>query len=122
MPQKRVSTQSGLPAGGLGGGRKTDLKSRVTCVGCGQSRRLTFHHLIPKKLHRRPHFRRHYSKADLNQGVMMCRPCHVGVHRLFDEMTLAKSMNTAAALLNDLRLQKHFAWVAKLRIKAEGLR
>ena len=122
MPQKRISSQDALPAGGLLSASKTDLKARVTCVGCGQFRRLTFHHLIPKKLHRRPHFRRHYSKADLNQGVMMCRPCHVGVHRLFDEMTLAKSMNTAAALLNDPRLQKHFAWVAKLRIKAEGLR
>ena len=44
------------------------------------------------------------------------------VHRLFDEMTLAKSLNTAATLLNDPRLQKHFAWVAKLRIKAEGRR
>ena len=122
MPQKRVSTQAGLPAEALLSASKTDLKAHVTCVGCGQSRRLTFHHLIPKKLHRRPHYKRHYSKAELNQGVMMCRPCHAGVHRLFDEMTLAKSLNTAATLLNDPRLQKHFAWVAKLRIKAEGRR
>jgi len=122
MPQKRVSMQAGLPAEGLLSASKTDLKAHVTCVGCGQSRRLTFHHLIPKKLHRRPHYKRHYSKAELNQGVMMCRPCHAGVHRLFDEMTLAKSLKTAATLLNDPRLQKHFAWVAKLRIKAEGRR
>jgi len=51
---------------------------------------------------------------------MLCRPCHAGVHRLFDEMMLAKSLNTAASLLAEPRLQKHFAWVAKLRIKAEG--
>lgn len=120
MSEKSISTQDGLSQGSLRGASRTDLKSRQTCVGCGQSRRLTFHHLIPKKLHRRQHFKRHFTKADLNRGVMLCRPCHAGVHRLFDEMWLAKSLNTAASLLAEPRLQKHFAWVAKLRIKAEG--
>ncbi len=120
MSEKSVSTQDGLPEGSPQGARKTDLKSHSTCLGCGQPRRLTFHHLIPKKLHRRQRFKRRFSKRHLNEGVMMCRPCHAGVHRLFDEMTLGQSLNTVPALLAEPRLQKHFAWVAKLRIKAES--
>jgi hypothetical protein len=48
---------------------------------------------------------------------MICQPCHEGIHRLFDEMTLAKRLNSLPALLEEPALQKHFGYTAKLRLK-----
>lgn len=95
-------------------------RTKNLCAGCCQPRQLTFHHLIPKKLHRRTHFRRRYSKAQLNVGIEVCRDCHKGIHRLYDEMTLAKQFGSPEQLLGDPALQKHFAWVSKLRISPLG--
>ena len=46
---------------------------------------------------------------------MICRRCHTGIHRCYDEMTLGKSLNSLEALKNDVQLQTHFAWVARQR-------
>lgn len=84
-----------------------------TCPLCQRVVPLTFHHLIPKKLHRRPRFQKHYSKADLNQGVWICRLCHNGIHDHYDEMTLGKEFSTLAQLQADPNIQRHAQWVAK---------
>ena len=83
------------------------------CLCCGRFTLLTFHHLIPKKLHRRAFFRKNFDKEALNSGLNICRLCHDGIHDLYDEMQLAKNYPSAQALLADEALQKHFAWVAK---------
>lgn len=85
------------------------------CVLCKRETYLTFHHLIPRKLHRRPFFKKHYSKIALNQGIAVCRACHSGIHRLYDEMHLAKHLNTLTNLENDTALMQHVAWVARQR-------
>jgi len=79
---------------------------------------LTFHHLIPKKMHRRAWFKRHYSREQLNEGIMVCRLCHRGIHKRYDEMTLGKRFNTLATLLDDPSLVQHFSWVSKQREQA----
>jgi predicted HNH restriction endonuclease len=66
-------------------------------------------------VHRRAHFKRHYKKADLQHGVLVCRSCHRGIHREYDEMTLARQFNTLTALMGDETLSRHFEWVAKQR-------
>lgn len=76
---------------------------------------LTFHHLIPKKVHRRARFKKHFDKSDLQVGIAVCRLCHRGIHRQYDEMTLATRFNTAEALLADETLSRHFEWVGKQR-------
>ena len=83
------------------------------CQLCQRLVPLTFHHLIPRKVHRRTYFRKHYDKAGLNTGIWVCRRCHKGIHRLYDEMTLAKQFSNLDALKNDPTMQKHIAWVAK---------
>lgn len=83
------------------------------CPLCGRETALTFHHLIPRKLHRRDYFRKNFDKATLNQGIAICRMCHNGIHRLYDEMTLAKRFASLAGLREDEALARHFAWVAK---------
>ena len=90
-------------------------ESATQCPLCRRPGPLTFHHLIPKKLHRRKRFRKRYSRDELAQGVHICRLCHNGVHRLFDEMTLGQEMNTLQRLQENEALQKHVRWVSKQR-------
>ncbi|MGA1758102.1 MAG: hypothetical protein ACO391_10180, partial [Pseudomonadales bacterium] len=90
------------------------------CATCKQVRALTFHHLIPKKLHRRRHFKRTFNKHLLAEGIYICRPCHDGIHRLFDEMTIAKHYASLSALLEDPALNRHFSWVAKQKVVMGG--
>ena len=89
------------------------------CPLCLRKSSLTFHHLIPKKLHRRDHFKKHYSKQELNKGINICRKCHSGIHNFYDEMILAKELNSLELIQSDGVLSRHFKWVGKQRIKSE---
>jgi ribosomal protein L37AE/L43A len=86
------------------------------CPLCGRNTALTFHHLIPKKMHRRSYFQKIYKRQQLATGIYICRQCHNGIHLLFDEMTLGKHFNTLENLLLDEALQKHCRWVARQRL------
>ncbi|MDG1065161.1 MAG: hypothetical protein P8O91_03000 [Luminiphilus sp.] len=44
---------------------------------------------------------------------MVCVQCHKGIHRRFDELTLARTYNTLAKLQEDPELTRHFRWVSK---------
>jgi len=76
---------------------------------------LTAHHLIPRKLHRRKHFRKHFSKSELQATLLICRDCHSGLHKLYDEMQLGKHLNTIDKLKGDALVKKHIDWVARQR-------
>jgi len=83
------------------------------CLLCGRSTLLTFHHLIPRKMHRRAWFQKHFRREELASGIFICALCHKGIHKTYDEMTLGKQFNSPARLLQDETLQRHFAWVAR---------
>ncbi len=83
------------------------------CELCQRQLALTYHHLIPRKMHRRTYFRKNFDKAELAKGIWICRKCHNGVHRLYDEMTLAKKFHRLDLLLADEAIKKHVQWVAK---------
>ncbi len=89
--------------------------SMLPCACCGRLVSLTFHHLIPRKMHRRKGFRKRFSKVELNAGVHICRKCHKGVHATYDEITLATRFDTLDKLLGDEALAAHFRWVSKQR-------
>ena len=89
--------------------------SILPCACCGRVVSLTFHHLIPRKMHRRKGFRKRFSKIELNAGVHICRKCHKGVHATYDEITLATRFDTLDKLLSDEALAAHFRWVSKQR-------
>ena len=89
------------------------------CPCCKRKTRLTYHHLIPKKMHRRQYFKKHYTKAERQEGVHVCRQCHSGIHRFYDEMTLAKNLCTLPLLLADEQLASFFSWVSKQRVKVD---
>jgi hypothetical protein len=86
------------------------------CALCGAERELTFHHLIPQKLHRRPRFRRRHTRAELDAGILVCRLCHRGLHALHDEMTLGTRLASREALLADEAVARHVAWSARQRV------
>jgi len=86
------------------------------CCCCERETALTFHHLIPRKVHRRAHFKKHYSKEQLQSGIMICRTCHSGIHKRFDEMSLAKEFSSLAELKRNKELIRFFDWVAKQKI------
>lgn len=83
------------------------------CALCGRTCNLTFHHLIPRKLHRRVAFRKNFSREELNRGIDVCRLCHDAIHDFYDEMTLARSFPGLEALRRDPRLARHFEWAAR---------
>lgn len=89
------------------------------CALCGRTAPLSFHHLIPRKVHRRPRFRSDYSRETLAAGIEVCGLCHRAIHRFHDEMTLATRLNTLDALKDDPQLSRHAAWAARQRIRAD---
>ncbi len=86
---------------------------QIHCVLCQRETALTFHHLIPRKLHRRNRFAKKYSREELNEGLMLCRRCHRGLHKLYSEMELGSRLNTEVALREDPAIARHVAWVAR---------
>lgn len=86
------------------------------CPCCERKTKLTFHHLIPRQMHRRKFFRKQFDKVHLNSGVMICRQCHDGIHRFYSPMVLAKELNTLDKLKQDPQLATYFNWVSKQRI------
>lgn len=86
------------------------------CALCGRRVALSFHHLIPRKNHRKPWYRRHFTIEEMRRrGIWLCRECHSAVHRFFDEQTLGRRLNTLAALAAEPAIQRHVAWARKLR-------
>jgi len=87
------------------------------CQTCNRNTYLTFHHLIPRKVHRRAHFRKNYSKQQLQAGIDLCRQCHSGIHKRFTEMELAKNLYTYELLSANEQLKEFFNWVSKQRLR-----
>lgn len=90
------------------------------CELCGRGNvKLTFHHLIPKKAHRRRRFQLRHSKEELRRrGLRICRLCHNGIHDIIsNEIELAESYTTKELLLAHEGIARHVAWVAKQKVR-----
>lgn len=86
----------------------------AVCELCGRDKPLTFHHLIPRAMHRKPRFRKHYDKQELRtRGIDICGLCHRGIHDLLSENELAAEYNTTELLLAHEGLRRHIGWVRK---------
>ena len=84
------------------------------CELCEREQPLTFHHLIPKKNHRKSYFKRRYSKEELvNRGLWLCRLCHRHLHKTFDEKELGRQLNTRRTLLERPEVQTFLAWARR---------
>lgn len=91
-------------------------QQQTHCELCCRRQPLTFHHLIPRKNHRKGYFQRHFSKDELSRrGLMLCRLCHRHLHRLYDEGELGRRLNTKEAILAEPEMQRFLAWAKKQR-------
>ncbi len=98
--------------------RTRTRRGRVGCCPfCARELPLTFHHLIPKKLHRRTRFRKQYSREQLNRGIDICRQCHDGIHDRYDEMTLYRDYDAPEKLAADPALARYFEWVSRQKAR-----
>lgn len=85
-----------------------------SCELCHRVQPLTFHHLIPRRNHRRRAFQTRYGKDDLaHRGLWLCRLCHRMLHTTFSEKTLGLELNTREALLARQEVQAFLAWARK---------
>ncbi len=86
----------------------------TTCDLCGRDKPLTFHHLIPKALHRRRRYQKRHTKAEMRScGIDICRQCHDGIHDLVSKQELADNFRSKEALLGHPAVARHVAWVKK---------
>ena len=87
------------------------------CALCLRRHHLTFHHLIPRKAHRRKAFRKRYTRETLQQGINICRPCHSAIHKFYDELWLARNLSTLDKLRDDPLIARHIKWQSKQNLK-----
>jgi len=97
----------------------TDLP---TCPMCERRRRLTFHHLIPRAVHRRRWARAKYTRERLNAGVDICRDCHSAIHRFFSETELARHYNSVEALREHPQMASFLRWIRRYKGARAGTR
>lgn len=85
-----------------------------TCDFCERERPLTFHHLVPKKVHKKSILLKKFTKEDMQtMGLMLCSDCHKTIHRHIDHIDLGKFYHTKEALLGHPEIGKFVKWVAK---------
>ena len=79
---------------------------------CQRDKKLTFHHLIPKKNHKIKHIQKRFLSFDLNTyGIMTCIDCHKMIHKLIPHKLLALEYNSKEKLINHPELEKFIIWV-----------
>lgn len=85
------------------------------CELCDREVRLTFHHLIPRRVHKRTRFIRQHGKEQMRStGIWLCTLCHSGIHTIIpNERVLAESYNTKDLLLSHEGIARHIAWARK---------
>lgn len=72
------------------------------------------HHLIPRACHRKPWFKKRFSREQMHVTIEVCGECHAAIHDLIpDERELGHSYHTVAELLTHPGIQKHLVWVRK---------
>eukprot|EP01083_Nonionella_stella_P082806 228698_1 len=92
-----------------------------SCEMCDRRMPLTRHHLIPQKLHKRYTKILGCSRQDLQiRCALICRPCHSGLHSLYDHSTLAESYNTVEKILEDPSCQRFISYFRKQKVTSHS--
>ncbi len=87
---------------------------QITCTLCERERPLTFHHLVPKKVHKKSILLKKFTKEEMQtMGLMLCTDCHKAIHRHIDHIELGRFYHSKEALLEHPEVAKFVKWVAK---------
>ena len=87
----------------------------VYCVLCERDLILTYHHLIPKLMHKRRWVKELYTTEQLQEGIWVCKPCHSAIHRFIPHGELARTFHTVDQLLTHEDLGRFVRWSSKQR-------
>ena len=93
----------------------TRISCPDACVLCNRSLPLTFHHVIPKLIHKRRWVRQQHSSEQLQEGIWVCKPCHSAIHRFIDHAELARSFHTVEQLKSHEDLGPYIRWSSNQR-------
>jgi len=80
------------------------------CELCERDRPLTFHHLIPRTLHRKKRYRDRPAE-ELQKGAMLCRDCHHAVHHFLSNKELGAAYFTVERLRAHPDVGRFVRWV-----------
>lgn len=86
---------------------------------CERQLELTFHHLIPRSLHKKNRIKKRFSKQQRQEGIWVCRSCHDAIHCFISNKALATEYNSLEALKTNERIAKHCAWAKKQNISVQ---
>lgn len=87
---------------------------KANCNFCGRMKELTFHHYIPKTLHKNKLFVKLYDKKFMQtHGVDLCDDCHSAIHDFFTEKDLGKNYNSKEKLFATEKIRNFIKWVKK---------
>jgi len=76
--------------------------------------KLTRHHLIPRKRHRRRSCQERFDREEMTTRIaMLCKPCHSTVHATLSEQELEATYNTLNDLARHPEIAKFVKWVRK---------
>ncbi|TGZ80166.1 hypothetical protein EX30DRAFT_320474 [Ascodesmis nigricans] len=91
-------------------------KTRTTeCEICDREGNVTYHHLIPRSVHKKVLKRGWHQEWRLNVVAWLCRPCHSAVHRCASNEELAREYYTVEKLLEREDIQKWRNYISKQR-------
>ncbi|KAJ3260713.1 hypothetical protein HDU77_001233 [Chytriomyces hyalinus] len=84
------------------------------CVICYRIKPLTFHHLIPRKTHKKVVRLGLASKQECHsRGIYCCRMCHNALHGSIEHWDMATEYNTLDKLMTHKALIRYQVWAAK---------
>lgn len=87
------------------------MASAKICQLCGCEEAHNFHHLIPRTLHSNKWFKKRFTRAEMQQGIDVCRPCHRAIHDLVPrEKDLGRDYNTVDKLLAHPKIAAFIQW------------
>lgn len=83
----------------------------TTCVLCNRTEKLTKHHLIPSNLHKNKWFKKRFSKDELQEVILVCRPCHNAIHRFIpNNKVLARNYYSLELLMSHEGIKRYVEW------------
>ena len=92
-----------------------DQPAQPACELCHRSGlKLTRHHLIPRKRHRRRSCQQRFDREEMKDRIaMLCGPCHRTIHANLSEQELEAAYNTLEDLAQHPAISKFVSWVRK---------
>jgi len=91
------------------------MNTANACELCQRANmKLTFHHLIPRKMHSKKYVQKVHPNIELNtHGISLCIPCHKQLHKLFTHRELALEYYSAERIKASERMKAAIKFNAK---------